>query len=121
MEEHVLIDSVAVRPGHPMALAQMADAWLLGLPGNPQSAIVALLSLGAPLIDALRGRAESPLPTVTLTHDTKAPAHEHRLVAPHVWPAGKPPRLRTSVRRCCGDWLSLMEFVVLPPWQGAFR
>jgi molybdopterin molybdotransferase len=76
-----LIDSVAVRPGHPMAMAQLADAWLLALPGNPQSAIVALLSLGAPLIDSLLGRPQSPMPTVTLTQDTKAPPREHRLVA----------------------------------------
>lgn len=76
-----LIDSVAVRPGHPMAMADLGEAWLVALPGNPQSAIVALLSLGAPLIDALLGRPSAALPTVELTQDTKAPAGEHRLVA----------------------------------------
>ncbi len=80
-----VIDSVAVRPGHPMALADLGtDAgarWLLGLPGNPQSAIVSLLTLGAPLIDSLLGRPPEQLSTVELTHPTKAPTQEHRLVA----------------------------------------
>lgn len=76
-----LVDSVAVRPGHPMALADLDGTRLLALPGNPQSAIVALLSLGWPLLDALLGRAERDLPEVILTDATKAPAHEHRLVA----------------------------------------
>lgn len=76
-----VIDAVAVRPGHPMALAQLGDAWLLGLPGNPQSAIVSLLTLGAPLLDSLLGRPAEVLQTVTLSHGAPAPKHEHRLVA----------------------------------------
>jgi molybdopterin molybdotransferase len=64
-----------------MALADLDGTRLLALPGNPQSAIVALLSLGWPLIDALLGRAERDLPEVILTDATTAPAHEHRLVA----------------------------------------
>jgi molybdopterin molybdotransferase len=76
-----LIDSVAVRPGHPMAMAELGGAWMVALPGNPLSAIVALLSLGTPLIDSLRGTPAGALPEVALTVDTKAPAHEHRLVA----------------------------------------
>jgi molybdopterin molybdotransferase len=76
-----LIDSVAVRPGHPMAMAELEGAWLVALPGNPLSAIVALLSLGAPVIDSLRGRPAGVLPDVALTANSKGPAHEHRLVA----------------------------------------
>jgi molybdopterin molybdotransferase len=76
-----VIDSVAVRPGHPMALAQVGDRWLLALPGNPQSAVVALLSLGQPLLDSLLGRPQRSLPRVELAQATAAPAREHRLVA----------------------------------------
>lgn len=76
-----VVDSVAVRPGHPMALAQVAQAWLLALPGNPQSAIVSLLSLGQPLFDALLGRSSGDLPQVALSQAATAPAHEHRLLA----------------------------------------
>ena len=76
-----VVDSVAVRPGHPMALAQVAQAWLLALPGNPQSAIVSLLTLGQPLFDALLGRRSGDLPQVTLSQSATAPAHERRLLA----------------------------------------
>lgn len=76
-----VVDSVAVRPGHPMALARLGDGWLLALPGNPQSAIVALLSLGQPLIESMLGRWQPDLPTVVLGQPAKAPAHEHRLLA----------------------------------------
>lgn len=76
-----VVDSVAVRPGHPMALARIDDAWLLALPGNPQSAIVALMSLGQPLIASMLGRTPADLAHVTLGRDTKAPDHEHRLLA----------------------------------------
>lgn len=59
---HVVVDTVAVRPGHPMLLAQWGDSrWLVGLPGNPQAAIAALLTLGAPLVAALLGQ---PLPSL---------------------------------------------------------
>jgi molybdopterin molybdotransferase len=76
-----VIDSVAVRPGHPMALARLGKGWLLALPGNPQSAIVALLSLGKPLVESMLGRWSPELPEVTLGADAKAPAREHRLLA----------------------------------------
>jgi molybdopterin molybdotransferase len=76
-----VLDSVKVRPGHPMALAQVPGAWLLGLPGNPQSAIVSLLVLGAPLFDALLGQPDRPLADVVLGEHAAAPAGEHRLLA----------------------------------------
>ncbi len=76
-----IVDSVAVRPGHPMALARLQHGWLLALPGNPQSAIVSLLSLGQPLFDGLLGRDRHELPQVTLAQAAAAPAHEHRLLA----------------------------------------
>lgn len=76
-----VVDSVAVRPGHPMALARLGKTSLLALPGNPQSAIVALLSLGQPLIESLLGRTPGALPEVVLAEAALAPPTEHRLLA----------------------------------------
>lgn len=76
-----VVDSVAVRPGHPMALARIGNRWLVALPGNPQSAIVSLLTLGAPVLEGMLGRWSPELPTVELGADATAPAHEHRLLA----------------------------------------
>jgi molybdopterin molybdotransferase len=80
------VDSVAVRPGHPMLAATLpgpggSTAWLVGLPGNPQSAIVTLLSLAAPLVSGLAGRAPLPrLDQLEAADSIPAPAHEDRLV-----------------------------------------
>jgi molybdopterin molybdotransferase len=76
----LVVDSVAVRPGHPMLLARWPARWLIGLPGNPQSAVVALLSLGSPLVAGLAGQPLPPLGTRVLAVDVGAPATETRLV-----------------------------------------
>jgi molybdopterin molybdotransferase len=60
-----LVDTVAVRPGFPMLLARVpGGAFLAGLPGNPQSAVIALITLVAPLLAGLHGRELPPLPRV---------------------------------------------------------
>lgn len=59
------VDKVAVRPGHPQLLATVNGKPVIGLPGNPQSAVVALLTLGKPLIDAMFGRALEELPLIS--------------------------------------------------------
>jgi molybdopterin molybdotransferase len=82
-EGEVVIDSVAVRPGHPMLAATLdrGRTWLIGLPGNPQSAIVTLMSLGGPLLAGLAGRPALPeLTEVPSVEAVGAPAHEDRLV-----------------------------------------
>ncbi|WP_425583139.1 molybdopterin molybdotransferase MoeA [Streptomyces luteosporeus] len=53
----LLVDGVAVRPGHPMLLARLGDGrHLVGLPGNPLAAVAGLFTLAAPLLRALAGR-----------------------------------------------------------------
>jgi molybdopterin molybdotransferase len=64
-----IVNSVEVRPGFPMLLAVVprpdgGNALLGGLPGNPQSAIVALLSLVAPAVAGMRGQPAPGLPRV---------------------------------------------------------
>jgi molybdopterin molybdotransferase len=67
-----IVNTVAVRPGFPMLLARVPGAdgrtrFLAGLPGNPQSAVIALITLVAPLLAGLQGRPLPTLPTVTVT------------------------------------------------------
>lgn len=66
-----VVNTVAVRPGFPMLLARVAGAdgrprFVAGLPGNPQSAVIALVTLVAPLLAGMCGRPEPLLPRVTL-------------------------------------------------------
>lgn len=52
-----LVNTVSVRPGYPMLAARSDDGrFLLGLPGNPHAAVVALMTLAAPLLAGLTGR-----------------------------------------------------------------
>ncbi|WP_051366584.1 molybdopterin molybdotransferase MoeA [Hamadaea tsunoensis] len=52
-----VVNTVAVRPGFPMLVAELPGGqFVAGLPGNPQSAMVALVSLVMPLLAGLRGR-----------------------------------------------------------------
>jgi molybdopterin molybdotransferase len=66
-----VVHRVAVRPGFPMVLAEVPGAdgrsrFVVGMPGNPQSAIVTMVTLVAPLLRGLAGQAEQSLPTVRL-------------------------------------------------------
>ncbi|GAA1358555.1 molybdopterin molybdotransferase MoeA [Streptomyces beijiangensis] len=82
----LLVDGVAVRPGHPMLLARLATGrHLVGLPGNPLAAVSGLLTLAAPLLRTLSGR-EAPAPTdsyaysVPVRDDVHGHPHDTRLV-----------------------------------------
>ncbi len=80
LQAQILVDTVAVRPGHPMLLARINKTALLGLPGNPQSAIVALMSLGAPVIESMLGRTPKQLPTILSRNELTAPKDSTRVI-----------------------------------------
>ncbi len=54
---------LAIKPGRPVALGQLAGTPFIGLPGNPVAAMVTLLLVGRPMILRLGG-AENISPTV---------------------------------------------------------
>ncbi|OKK18307.1 molybdopterin biosynthesis protein [Streptomyces sp. CB00455] len=98
----LLVDGVAVRPGHPMLLARLGDAapgpgagipgpgdgaggphaprYLIGLPGNPLAAVSGLLTLAEPLLRALAGRRRRPRYSATVQSDVPGHPHDTRLV-----------------------------------------
>ncbi len=68
-----VVNTVGVRPGFPMLLARITGddgrtRFLAGLPGNPQSAVIALVTLVQPLLAGLAGRPHATdLPRVRVT------------------------------------------------------
>lgn len=76
----IIIDKVAVRPGHPQLLGKVNDTLILGLPGNPQSAIVGLMTLGKPIIESMLGKTPKALPNITTTDIFEAQENFTRLV-----------------------------------------
>jgi len=56
---------LAIRPGKPTLLAECGDVPIIGLPGNPRSALVIFRLLGVPLVRLVGGcTAPPPEPTV---------------------------------------------------------
>lgn len=51
----VLFHGVAIKPGKPTLAARLGSKWLIGLPGNPLSALVVWRVLVRPLVEALAG------------------------------------------------------------------
>lgn len=52
---------LAIKPGKPVALGQIGDAAVLGLPGNPVAAMVTFLLVARPLLLHLAGAEPPPL------------------------------------------------------------
>ncbi|MBG6225796.1 molybdopterin molybdotransferase [Arthrobacter sp. CAN_A2] len=63
----MIIDGIAMRPGHPTLLARLPDGrFLVGLPGNPLAAMMAMITVAGPLLAGLRGSSlEEPAPVVS--------------------------------------------------------
>jgi molybdopterin molybdotransferase len=110
----LVIDQVAVRPGHPMLLArQPTGAWLVGLPGNPGAAIAGVLTLLRPLVAGMLGRAQ--------------PGRRHMRVASDI-PGGRVHRLEPATETSeqvlpCGNagagrltgWAVGSHAILVPP------
>jgi molybdopterin molybdotransferase len=84
---------LALRPGKPVVFGQVGGAAMLGLPGNPVSAMVTFLMVGLPTIDALLGAPNRPAPgfVVALDSDTaKSPNLREFPRARLIWSDGGP-------------------------------
>lgn len=81
MGGQLLVDGVAMRPGHPAVLAALPGGrFVIGLPGNPLAAMIALLTLGAPLMASLGGAQLPPLQLVMSGCDLEGDPGRTRLV-----------------------------------------
>ncbi|MFE4795469.1 molybdopterin molybdotransferase MoeA [Streptomyces sp. NPDC056708] len=82
----LLVDGVAVRPGHPMLLARLktegsdVGRYLVGLPGNPLAAVSGLLTLAEPLLRRLAGLAPKAPYRVVVRDEVHGHPHDTRLV-----------------------------------------
>ncbi|MFG1607063.1 molybdopterin molybdotransferase MoeA [Actinoplanes sp. NPDC049265] len=87
-----VVNTVAVRPGFPMLLARLPgprDRFLAGLPGNPQSAVIALVTLVQPLLDGLAGRPAPILPRVVTTAPVRGRGNDTHLALARLTPDGR--------------------------------
>jgi molybdopterin molybdotransferase len=76
LDVEFLIDGIRMRPGGPSLLARMPDGRLVvGLPGNPLAALIALITIGQPLITG-----SATLGAVEVGADVAGRAHTSLLV-----------------------------------------
>ncbi len=75
-----IIDAVLVRPGYHQLMARIGKQILIGLPGNPQSAVIGLLTLAVPLISGANAKPLPDLELRTISSDMNGPHREARLV-----------------------------------------
>ncbi|MFK4207075.1 molybdopterin molybdotransferase MoeA [Streptomyces sp. NPDC030920] len=103
----LVVDGVAVRPGHPMLLARLVKEnaaagpserrsgargegpYLVGLPGNPLAAVSGLLTLAEPLLRGLAGRGPQVSYRAVVRDEVHGHPQDTRLV-PVVHRAGGP-------------------------------
>ena len=61
---HMVFWRLAVKPGRPVAMGVIQGVPFMGLPGNPVAAFVTFAQLARPLIAALAGGTDQPLPAL---------------------------------------------------------
>jgi molybdopterin molybdotransferase len=117
-----IANTVAVRPGFPMLLARVPGAgpdgrtaFVAGLPGNPQSAIVALVSLVVPLLAGLAGRAAPALGEVTLGETVHGRRGDTHLALVRVESSGLAHPLAHSGSAMLRGLARADGFAVIPP------
>ncbi|HKY01206.1 MAG TPA: gephyrin-like molybdotransferase Glp [Burkholderiales bacterium] len=67
----VLFWKIAMKPGRPMALGKIGEAYFFGLPGNPVSVMITFYAFVRGALLALAGRTEEiELPTLSVTCST---------------------------------------------------
>jgi molybdopterin molybdotransferase len=78
LEGEIHFWKVRMQPGGPLLFATWKGLPLMGLPGNPVSAMVAFLLFGRPFLFRLLGRTDPPLRRVRAVADTPFEAHPSR-------------------------------------------
>ena len=69
---------IAMRPGKPLMFGRMGETPVLGLPGNPVSALVCAVLFLYPALARLGGRADATLPTETARLGAALPENDRR-------------------------------------------
>jgi molybdopterin molybdotransferase len=82
-EPGVIVHGVRAKPGRPVLLAMIGDRPVIGLPGNPVSALVMLEALGKPILLRMFDKVDATLPLrVRLDQDIHVePVLEYRIPA----------------------------------------
>lgn len=110
----LLVDAVLVRPGYHQLLASLPGRHLIGLPGNPQSAVIGLLTLADALVRGSYGLPPRPLERRIVARDISAPGREVRLAMCRVTDRGVEPVAHVDSSMLRG-FVEADGYAVIPP------
>lgn len=115
-----LIDGVAATPGAQMLLAKLPDGRILvGLPGEPTSALAALITLVAPLIAALRGAPQPQHASAVLIEDAPpADFADDTCLAPVRLEITESATIARPIGMDLRSWAEADAVAVVPPGAG---
>lgn len=121
MGARLLVDGIAMRPGRPALVAQLARGTVvICLPGNPLAAMLAALVLLTPMVDGMLGRRLAALPSVRVAVDIRNPRPGELLVPCRRTPDGAAEPTGWSDSGMLRG-LALADDVVLVPAGGVGR
>lgn len=123
-----IVDGVACEPGAQMLLARLPDGrFLVGLPGEPRSALAALVTLAAPLLRTLRGEPYEPAadglealhPTAVLARESAPPSFpDDTALVPVTVEDGDNGPVATPIDGHLLAWAHADALAVVPPGSG---
>ncbi|WP_314612994.1 molybdopterin-binding protein [Streptomyces stackebrandtii] len=119
----LLVDSVAVRPGHPMLLAELPPSpdgrprFLVGLPGEPQASVAGAVTLAVPLLRRLGGHADPQPYRMYAAVDLPGHPHDTRLLPVRRAPHGVAPLVCDGPAKLLG--LAVADGLAVVPPGGA--
>jgi len=123
---HWLIDGITMTPGAQVLLARLPDGkLLLGLPGDPRSALAALITIAPPLIAGLRGEVwHESTHTAVLIGETPLPDYAEDTAIVPIKVATSPAGRTAAVLDSDGPaglngWANATDFAVVPPGMGS--
>ncbi|MDA0563777.1 molybdopterin molybdotransferase MoeA [Streptomonospora sp. S1-112] len=124
----VVVDGVSCRPGHPQLLAHLGTpedpgTVVVGLPGNPNAALAAAVTLLAPLLRAMAGAPDPDAalpPTIRVKGAIRPHAHDTRLVAVRVMGGQAEPVGHDRPGSLRGPALADAYAVIPPGWSGPY-
>ena len=113
---------LALKPGRPTWFGRSGKSYVLGLPGNPVSALVVFRLLGLPLLRKLAGAPE-PLPRKTARLAASVERHPGRLraVPCHIAGEDRPDELMPMEQLGSHDFLSMVgatKLALIKPGSG---
>ena len=118
----LLFPGVAIKPGKPVWLGRVGETLVMGLPGNPSSAMVTARLLLAPLVAAMLGQTiPAPLEWINLPLGAPLPATGDRetFLRARLVDGRSDPARQPGFGRAAGAWRRPGGWCVVRPGRGA--